>query len=120
MFASTMGTNHMKEIKEYLSEINPHYDFGRQDFACEFGLENGASQLDAAGFVNVRIQHYEDALQVTDPKPLIAYIRTTPGGRENLTDSRAAKLESILNAKIRDEGAVHITKEVGLFVASRK
>lgn len=120
LFASTMGTNHMKEIKEYLSEINPHYDFGRQDFACEFGLDNGASQLDAAGFVNIRIQRYEDALKVTDPKPLIAYIRTTPGGRENLTDSRVAKLESILNAKIRDEGAVHITKEVGLFVASRK
>ncbi|MFD0716943.1 methyltransferase domain-containing protein [Paenibacillus sp. GCM10027626] len=120
LFASTMGTNHMKEIKGFLSELNPHYDLGRQDFACEFGLENGADQLEAAGFMNIRIKRYEDALQVTDSKPLIAYIRTTPGGRENLTDSRVTKLESMLNAKILDEGAVCITKEVGLFVAFRK
>jgi SAM-dependent methyltransferase len=119
LFASTMGTNHMKEIKGLLSELNPHYDLGRQDFACEFGLENGADQLDAAGFINIRIQRYEDALHVTDSKPLIAYIRTTPGGRENLTDSRVTKLESMLNEMIRVEGPVYITKDVGLFVANR-
>lgn len=120
LFASTMGTNHMKEIKGLLSQLNPHFDSGRQDFACEFGLENGADQLDAAGFIDVRLQRYEDALQVTEAKPLIAYIRTTPGGRENLTDSRLSKLEANLNEIIRVEGAVHITKDVGLFIAFRK
>jgi SAM-dependent methyltransferase len=120
LFASTMGTSHMKEVKGLLSELNPNYDLGRQDFACEFGLENGEDQLDAAGFVDIGLQRYEDFLQVTDAKPLIAYIRTTPGGRENLTDSRLSKLEAMLNETIREEGAVQITKEVGLFVAFRK
>lgn len=120
LFASTMGMNHMKEVKGLLSAINPGYDTGRQDFACEFGLENGEDQLDATGFGDIRLLRYEDALQVTDAKPLIAYIRTTPGGRENLTDSRLAKLASMLNVAISAEGAVHITKEVGLFVAVRK
>lgn len=120
LFASTMGMNHMKEIKGLLSQLNPHYDLGRQDFACEFGLENGADQLDAAGFVDVRVERYEDALRVTDAKPLIAYIRTTPGGRENLTDNRLSKLEAMLNEIIKVEGAIHITKDVGLFVAFRK
>ncbi|WP_182914140.1 methyltransferase domain-containing protein [Paenibacillus sp. 1011MAR3C5] len=120
LFASTMGMNHMKEVKGLLSAINPGYDTGRQDFACEFGLENGEDQLDAAGFGNIRLQRYEDALQVTDAKPLIAYIRTTPGGRENLTDTRLAKLAFMLNEAISAEGAVHITKEVGLFIAIRK
>jgi DNA-binding transcriptional MerR regulator/trans-aconitate methyltransferase len=120
LFASTMGRRHMNEIKRFLSELNPNYDFGRQDFACEFGLENGKDQLDDAGFVDIRLQRYEDALQVTDAKPLIAYIRTTPGGRENLTDSRLTKLEEMLDESIDANGGIHITKEVGLFVAFRK
>lgn len=120
LFASTMGTRHMKEVKGFLSELNPHYDLGRQDFACEFGLENGEDQLEAAGFINIRVQRYEDALRVTEAKPLIAYIRTTPGGRENLTDSRLSKLEVLLEEAIRRDGAISITKDVGLFVASRK
>ncbi|TMV46315.1 methyltransferase domain-containing protein [Paenibacillus mesophilus] len=120
LFASTMGTNHMKEVKGLLSVFNPNYDTGRQDFACEFGLENGEDQLDAAGFADIRLHRYQDALNVTDAGPLIAYIRTTPGGRENLTDSRLSRLEAMLDETIRAEGAVHITKEVGLFVAFRK
>ncbi|WP_165861145.1 MerR family transcriptional regulator [Paenibacillus paeoniae] len=120
LFASTMGTNHMKEVKGLLSAFNPNYDTGRQDFACEFGLENGGDQLDAAGFSDIRCQRYADGLRVIDAKPLIAYIRTTPGGRENLTDSRLSKLAALLNDTISTEGAIHITKEVGLFIACRK
>jgi len=120
LFASTMGRHHMNEVKGFLNELNPNYDFGRQDFACEFGLENGEDQLDAAGLVDIRVERYEDGLKITDAKPLIAYIRTTPGGRENLTDSRLLKLEVNLNESIRAKGAIHITKEVGLFVAFRK
>lgn len=120
LFASTMGSRHMIEVKGFLSKLNPNYDFGRQDFACEFGLENGNDQLDAAGFIDIRLQRYEDALKVTEAKPLLDYIRTTPGGRENFTDSRLSKLEAILNESIRLDGAIHITKEVGLFVAVRK
>jgi hypothetical protein len=70
LFASTMGKSHMNEVKGFLSELNSNYDTGRQDFACEFGLENGEDQLDAAGFVDIRLQRYEDAMLVTDAKPL--------------------------------------------------
>lgn len=120
LYASTMGMNHMKEVKEFLGVINHNYDSGRQDFACEFGLENGEEQLHAAGFIDVRIERYQDALRVMDPKPLTAYIRTTPGGRESLTDARLSKLENMLNETIRLKGSIQITKEVGLFVAFRK
>ncbi|MBO9610645.1 MAG: methyltransferase domain-containing protein [Paenibacillaceae bacterium] len=120
LFSSTMGRHHMVEVKGFLNELNPNYDFGRQDFACEFGLENGEEQLKAAGFVEIRLERYEDALRVADAKPLIDYIRTTPGGRENLTDSRLSQLENLLNERIRAEGTIPITKEVGLFVACRK
>ena len=120
LYASTMGIHHMKEVKDFLSAINHHYDMGRQDFACEFGLENGEEQLLGAGFTDIRIDRYPDALKVTDPGPLISYIRTTPGGRENLTNARLSKLESLLNDIIKLEGAVHITKDVGLFVAYRR
>lgn len=120
LLASTMGSRHMIEVKGFLSQVNPSYDFGRQDFACEFGLENGEAQLYAAGFTDIRVKQYEDALQVTDAQPLIDYIRTTPGGRENLTDNRLSKLELMLNEFIRKEGAIHITKEVGLFTACRQ
>ncbi|WP_438431459.1 MerR family transcriptional regulator [Gorillibacterium sp. sgz500922] len=120
LFSSTMGRHHMVEVKKYLSELNPNYDFGRQDFACEFGLENGEDQLEAAGFVDIRLERYEDALRVTDSKPLIDYIRTTPGGRENFTDSRLSQLENLLNEQIQAVGAIHLTKEVGLFVSFRK
>ncbi|GGE02581.1 MerR family transcriptional regulator [Paenibacillus nasutitermitis] len=120
LISSTMGKHHMLEVKEFLSQINPNYDFGRQDFACEFGLENGADQLNAVGFVDIRLERYEDALKVTGAQPLIDYIRTTPGGRENLTDSRLAQLEIMLKEQIDAMGNIHITKEVGVFFAFRK
>ncbi|WP_438444065.1 MerR family transcriptional regulator [Gorillibacterium sp. sgz5001074] len=120
LFASTMGSRHMIEVKGFLSKLNPHYEHGRQDFACEFGLENGQDQLEAAGFTEIRLLRYEDALRVTDAKPLLDYIRTTPEGRENFTDSRLSKLETMLNESIRQDGTIPITKDVGLFVAVRQ
>jgi len=57
---------------------------------------------------------------VTDAGPLIDYIRTTPGGRETLTSARLSRLESMLRDIIAREGAIAITKDVGLFVAYRK
>jgi len=59
-------------------------------------------------------------LRVTDAGPLIDYIRTTPGGRETLTSARLSRLESMLRDIIAREGAIAITKDVGLFVAYRK
>jgi len=120
LYASTMGINHMKEVKDFLAAVHHHYDPGRQDFACEFGLENGEEQLRAAGFTDIRIERYPDALRVTDAGPLIDYIRTTPGGRETLTSARLSRLESMLRDIIAREGAIAITKDVGLFVAYRK
>ena len=119
LYASTMGIRHMKEVKEFLAAVHLHYDPGRQDFACEFGLENGEEQLSAAGFTGIRIERYPDALRVTDVEPLIAYIRTTPGGREMLTSGRLSRLEAMLRDIIACEGAIQITKEVGLFAARR-
>ena len=74
-FASTVGLDHMQEVDRIVAWRRP----GCSEFetASKFGLENGAEQL-RHHFAALRVDTYDDSLEVTDVAPLLDYIRSIP------------------------------------------
>jgi ubiquinone/menaquinone biosynthesis C-methylase UbiE len=87
--ASTNGYGHLKELHELL----PDWEFA---FHMEdFGLETGAEQL-AAFFTDVRVERFENRLDVTEVEPVLAYIRSSPTYRGQPLDEARATIEAAL------------------------
>ena len=82
-----------------------------------FTLENGQEQL-AREFPHIELRLHEGALEVTEAEPLVAYVLST-SARTQMTDERIARLRQVAQDEIATQGAVHISKETGLFVAQR-
>lgn len=110
LYASTIGRSHLRELED-LAAGQP------SDFSGEYGftLENGAAQL-APYFAAVTLHRYDDALVVTEAQPLIAAILSMRLAAD--FDSRArADLTRRVEHAIATHGAIHITKDGGLFEA---
>lgn len=113
-FASTIGHDHLKELKDLVARFDPQLNAWGSLPADSFTLENGAAQLEAC-FAEVALHRYPDALLVTDASLLSDYIASgrlelTPGQRKDL----AAFVEQALAASA---GRLKITKDSGLFEA---
>lgn len=127
LYAATNGQANLHQIHELMIEIDPGLDDrARQAFGVsEFTLENGTAQLDPY-FSNVVIHSYPDELVVTEAQPLIAYILSMAANAEVMENlSTAGQQEKIdvthrlIEDRIRKTGAIHISKSVGLFVATK-
>ena len=81
LFATTIGQNHLKEIADLIRRVNPGTDF--TSFGRPFTLENGLEQLKQF-FQQVTLSRYYDSLQVTEVKPIIAFILSTSHAAELL------------------------------------
>ena len=78
-----------------------------------FTLQNGAEQLGRV-FGQVERAFYDDALDVTDPADLVAYLRSM-ASMEVLTSVSDETLLAAFRARMVD-GALHLPKEYGLFI----
>ncbi|MEI6101008.1 MAG: hypothetical protein WCP73_04135, partial [Eubacteriales bacterium] len=91
----------------------------RRSVADEFGLENGAEQLNGF-FRSVRLQKYENSLLVTEAWPMVAYLLSAGGKMATVfTQERVGKLEAFLNNLLEQQKSIHITKETGIFIARK-
>jgi hypothetical protein len=62
---------------------------------------------------------YEDALEVTEVQPIVAYLRSSSTLMHvTLEPSQWATIRRTISATIETKGAFHITKTSGLFIAS--
>lgn len=121
IYASTIGSGHLREMKELLATFDPSLVLAEKEFDQEFGLDNGEDQLAAAGFQDIEERRYEDALRVTQSEPLIAYIRSTTGNSSHsLSGARLTRFKQYVEKRIRKEGYIGITKETGLFIGCKK
>ncbi len=116
--AATNGDNHMRELKELAFRVAG--DAVPQKWPqLTFRLENGRDLL-APYFNDVSLRLFADGLAVTAVEPLMAYLHsmslTQEVGADQLTEEIAA-LEQHIAATIAAEGAYHIQKETGLFIA---
>jgi len=69
-------------------------------------------------FSQVKRSQYLDNLHITEINPLIAYIRSSIG----VTDLSEEKLEELikeLSVVLKKEGKIFITKDSGMFEASK-
>jgi len=113
LFATTIGKNHMKEIANWIRHVNPKGDF--ESFGSSFNLENGQEQLKQI-FPQVTLSRYPDSLQVTEVKPIIAFMRSTMHVAEASEDG-FEKLAIELEQELKEKGKIFIQKDSGMFEA---
>ncbi len=116
LYASTYGKNHMKEITELVQEFDSRIKLTEVALYEQFGLENGREILERH-FANVEFRMYEDELIVDDAKALADYILSCHGNQKEILANRYEEFTGFLNGKIEKLGAIHITKEAGVWVA---
>ena len=115
LYASTNGHTHLRELDDLAAGVG--YDREMILSAVEFGLENGPAQLQRF-FIDVRVSRYEDALVVTEPESLMAYIASMSTAA-SFDDATLATLRAQIESVVAEHGAFRITKDAGLIMARR-
>ena len=117
LYAATNGGRTHAEMGWMRRVLDPgHADDAYFQSPLGFSLENGVEQL-SPWFSDVRLRRYEDALVVTEAEPLVDYLLS--GTNVDVSGPRVAELEGLLERELASRGAIHITKNVGLFVARK-
>lgn len=119
-YTSTVGKNHMKEMREIISKFNSENITSESWNVTEsFQLENGLEQV-SKWFKEVKLKRYPDSLNVTSALPLVDYIFSMPGNtKEFFTELNLQELVSFLEEEITQTGGIYITKDTGLFEARK-
>lgn len=113
-YTSTNGQGHMRGLDELAHKFSPDAPLLGSSFANSFTLENGLEQL-ACWFSDVALYRYLDGLVVMEAAPLAAYVRSSSIG--TYFDERG--FTRFIEQELAERGAIHITKDTGLFVAWR-
>lgn len=110
-YAATNGENHLREIHELVHQFDPTTDLWNR---TTFRLADGADEL-APFFPQVLLHRYASALIVTEAEPLVAFVASMIGAE--LTGARRAAFTQVVEERIAADGAIHVTKDTGLFEA---
>jgi SAM-dependent methyltransferase len=117
-YASTFGREDLRELLEFIRMCRtgtPPGEAADPRHPAQFILENGEEVL-SPHFAEVTCFDYEDALEVTESPPLLAYALSTGVG-SRLTQEEQARLVEIIGQELERRGSIHITKAAGLFAA---
>jgi ubiquinone/menaquinone biosynthesis C-methylase UbiE len=113
--ATTVGENHMKEMMSWYRRV--HASKIWESFANPFTLENGLDQLKPY-FPQVTLARYEDNLEVTEIEPIMAYIRSGMRVSE-LSEEELTSLSLDLQKELEEKGMISISKDSGMFEATK-
>jgi SAM-dependent methyltransferase len=115
-YAVTNGEKHMQELYQLLKKFNPTLPDPRGDlYSLQFGLQNGGDQI-SPWFETITLYRYEDGLVITEVGPLVAYVLSTSAGKDSI-GGKVAEFTQFLEDELAAQGAIHITKETGMFEA---
>ena len=118
-FAATNGKDHLRELREWIARAADLSGEQIEARFLPFSLENGLDQL-TAHFQDVKMTPYFDSLEVTQAEPLVAYVQSMMGVyRQPAVQNATGRLRELLEAEILTRGAVHISKDSGLFSARK-
>ncbi len=115
-YAATGGQNHLREISDIIRRVEPSYRTGGVPRDI-FNLENGGAML-SRHFSHVTMREIDDGLVVTETEPLLAFILSMPV-QSFMTDEKLQALRESIDADIKENGAVRITKSTGMFEAMK-
>jgi ubiquinone/menaquinone biosynthesis C-methylase UbiE len=114
LYASTVGRNHLREIRDLVTRFDARLSLWGGHTADSFALESGAAHL-KEWFASVSLTRYHDALLVTEPAPLIDYIRS---GSVQLLADEAPSFAAFVDQELQQcGGEFHVTKDSGTFEA---
>lgn len=113
LVATTFGAKHLKDMDNWLQRADA--TMGLSASTGFFTLENGLHQLEAF-FSHTELKHYIDSLRITEVEPLMAYICSSTSA-SGLSESAFAELRAELEGELQSKGAIHVTKDSGLFLA---
>lgn len=126
-YVSTNGRAHMQEIGDlaaHVAEGEALEQIRSAHTLNSFRLEDGEAML-AKSFGQVKLHRFDNALEVTEAEPLLAYILSATAAtelRERPSAEQRRRLEAFrgyVNQRIAAEGAVRLTVLPGLFEAQR-
>jgi ubiquinone/menaquinone biosynthesis C-methylase UbiE len=112
-YSATMGLNNMHEFDELVQRF---IGFKMNRAAVRFGLESGFEHMSRV-FAHTEVRRFADALEVTEAQPLIDYINSTRLGNV-ATEAQKSALKDFVDSKIREQGAIHLSKDTGLLIAT--
>lgn len=113
LYAATGGRADLREIDQLIARIDPTFSSIISDES--FRVENGVALL-KPWFSKIELHRYEDALVITEAEPLIAYILSM---QRSLPAGRVIELRKDVEHKLALNGSIQVTKDVGMFVATR-
>jgi ubiquinone/menaquinone biosynthesis C-methylase UbiE len=115
-YATTVGDTHLRELHDLATSFDPALVGWGGSLAHGFRLENGAAQL-ASFFDRVVLRRYDDALIVTEAEPIVAFVASSDA-RSLLNGPRRAEFARFVEQELQASGgAIHITKDSGIFEA---
>lgn len=117
ILATTVGEFHMRELWNLVAPFVPDIHTRMRKVSQGFTLENGGEQLESV-FTDVIRYDYEDALEVTEVRPIIDYIRSSNTLMGcTLAPNEWATIRRRIAAHIEVKGSFHVRKASGIFVA---
>jgi SAM-dependent methyltransferase len=111
LYAATNGATHLQELYRLMSQVVP----SRDSFSDPFQLENGAQQL-SEHFADVTCHLYDNALRITELKPLVMYILSKQDAE---IEAKIDELSHLIEQQLKTQGAIYVTKSTGLFEAQK-
>ncbi|EKQ54261.1 MAG: methylase involved in ubiquinone/menaquinone biosynthesis [Methanobacterium sp. Maddingley MBC34] len=117
LYATTFGLDNMKELSELVFAYDDKIYYSLEPIARAFGLENGEKQL-SESFDQVQMIEYPDGLEVTEAGPLVDYILSF-GNNETIKGQKRKDFENFIVYIIERDGMIKITKDNGIFIASK-
>jgi ubiquinone/menaquinone biosynthesis C-methylase UbiE len=116
-YASTVGQTHMQELVELAHQFASGAELWDGRPSESFLLENGREQI-SRWFPRVVLHRYEDALEITEAEPLVAYVASTISSSGGVR-RRLQELLRFLEKELTRRYAIHVTKDSGIFEAFR-
>ncbi len=113
---STYGENHMKEVRQLVTDFDERIVLSAENLYERFGLENAITQL-APYFSRIGQNHYDDELIVPNEEALISYIFSCHGNQNQYLINRYKDFRSFVLK--RTQKGFHITKDAGIFLCSK-
>ena len=116
-YASTVGRAHLRELYELLHRFDPNADPWGAQVSESFLLENGLDQL-SEWFSRVTLHRYEDALVITEARPLVAYVLSSAA--KSILAGKELRLIKFVEQELALHNAIYVTKDSGMFEALRE
>jgi len=122
-YAATNGRHHLRELEELCRRFDPetyrdaHNAIGGLMTDRGFSLENGLDLL-SPWFSQADVRRYQDGLVITEVEPLLAWARSW--AKPFFPADKFKALLQFLEQEMMTKGAIHVTKDPGLFEAIRK